>query len=119
VGEGAGGGVRDEDGSAGDGEDVVEGAVGDVGEIDHHSEAVHLCDDFAAEGGEAGWGFGAEIAGGFSPVVGVGPGEGHVADTEGVVEAEESEGVLDGVAALDAEEDGEFVGGAGGEDFFG
>ena len=36
-----------------------------------------------------------------------------------MVEAEESEGVLDGVAALDAEEDGEFVGGAGGEDFFG
>jgi hypothetical protein len=36
-----------------------------------------------------------------------------------VVEAEESEGVLDGVAALDAEEDGELVGGADGEEFFG
>ena len=52
-GEGAGGGVRDEDGGAGDGEDVGEGAVGDVGEIDHHAEAVHLRDDLAAEGGEA------------------------------------------------------------------
>ena len=53
-GEGAGGGVRGEDGGAGDGEDVGEGLVGDVGEIDHHAEAVHLGDDLAAEGGEAG-----------------------------------------------------------------
>ena len=60
VGEGAGGGVGDEDGGAGDGEDFGEGAVGDVGEIDHHAEAVHLCDDLAAEGGEAGGRVGAE-----------------------------------------------------------
>ena len=52
-GEGAGRGVRDEDGGAGNGEDVGEGSVGDVGEIDHHAEAVHLGDDLAAEGGEA------------------------------------------------------------------
>ena len=36
-----------------------------------------------------------------------------------MVEAEESEGVLDGVATLDTEEDGEFICGAGGENFFG
>ncbi len=121
VAEGAGAGVRREDGGAGDGEDVGEGLVGDVGDVDHHAEAVHLGDDLAAEGGEAGrdggvWGWVAEVAGGFGPVVGVGPGEGHVADAEGVVDAEEGEGVLDGVAAFDAHEDGELSGGVGGED---
>ena len=36
-----------------------------------------------------------------------------------VIEAEEGERVFDGVAAFDAEEDGEFILSAGGEDFCG
>ena len=99
-------------GARGGGEGVPEGLVGDVGDVDHHAEAVHLADDVVAEGGEAvvvGDGGVVEVAGGVGPVVGVGPGEGHVADAEAVVEAEEAEGVLDGVAAFDADEDGEAV----------
>ena len=42
VGEGAGGGVRGDDGRAGGGDDVPEGFVGDVGDVDHHAEAIHL-----------------------------------------------------------------------------
>ena len=109
--EGAGGGVRGDDGSAGGGDDVPEGFVGDVGDVDDHAEAVHLGDDLFAEGGEAvvvGDGGVVDVAGGVGPVVGVGPGEGHVTDAEAVVVAEEAEGVLDGVAAFDAHEDGEF-----------
>jgi len=60
-----------------------------------------------------------DVAGGVGPVVGVGPGEGHVADPELVVEAEECKRILDGVAAFDAEENGEFILSAGGENFGG
>ena len=44
----------------------------------------------------------AKIAGGFGPVVGVGPGERHIADAQRVVATQEVERVLDGVAAFDA-----------------
>ncbi len=67
--------------------------------------------DLAAEVGEAvvvGDVGVVDVAGGVGPVVGVGPGEGHVADAETMVDAEKSERVFDGVAAFDAEEDGEF-----------
>jgi hypothetical protein len=50
-----------------------------------------------------------DVAGAVGPVVGVGPGEGHVADAERVVLAQQGERVLDGVAALDAHERGELV----------
>ena len=53
------------------------------------------------------------------PVVGVRPGEGHGADAEAVVSAEEWEGVLDGVAAFDGEKGGEPSCGLGGEDIVG
>ena len=43
------------------------------------------------------------------PAIGVGPGEGHVADAEFVVGAQEAERVFDGVAAFDAHEHGAFV----------
>ncbi len=102
--------------------DVPEGLVGDVGDVDHHAEAVHLGDDLFAEGGEAvvvGDGGIVDVAGGVGPVVGVGPGEGHVADAEAVVVAEEGEGVLDGVAAFDAHEDGEFSLAVGCDDLIG
>ncbi len=53
------------------------------------------------------------------PVVGVEVGEGHVADAEGVVVAEEAEGVFDGVAAFDAHEGGDLVLVVGADDVVG
>ena len=127
VGDGAAGGVRGDDGGGGDFEGVVEGLVGGVGDVDHHAEAVHLADDILAEGGEAvvvGTLGSVDVALGVGPAVGVEVGEGHVADAEGVVVAQEAKGVLDGVAAFDAHEGGDLVfavgahdvGGGGGED---
>ena len=107
-----------DDRGAGDVEDGVHGVGGDVGDVDEHAEAVHFEDDFAAEGGEAVGGFWL-VGGGVGPGEAVGVSEGHVADAELVVSAEESEGVLDGMAAFDADEAGDFVGFAGGEDFVG
>ena len=112
-GEGAGGGVRGDDGRARGGDDVPEGFVGDVGDVDHHAKSVHLLHDLFAEGGEAVVVvdfFVFDVAGGVGPVVGVGPGEGHVTDAEAVVVAEKTERVFDGVAAFDAHEDAEFSG---------
>jgi len=122
--------VGGDDGSGGDFEGVVEGLIGGVGDVDHHAEAVHLADDIFAEGGETvvvgDFVFG-DVALGVGPVVGVEVGDGHVADAEGLVFAEEAEGVFDGVATLYAHEGGDllvFVGfddvmGGGGEDEFG
>jgi hypothetical protein len=71
VAEGAGVGVRGDDGGAGDDEGAVEGAVGDVGDVDHHAEAVHLVDDVFAELGEALFGVGdglvVDVAGAVGP----------------------------------------------------
>ena len=108
--------MRGDDGGACGFDDVPEGFVGDVGDVDHHAEAIHLLHDLFAEGRESVVvvdSFVFEVAGGVGPVVGVGPGEGHVTDAEAVVVAEEAEGVFDGVAAFDAHEDGEFPGFAG------
>ena len=58
-------------------------------DINHHAEAIHLPDDFMAEGGEAVvvrdggvcWFSRLKVVStGVCPVRGVGPGEGHVAD---------------------------------------
>ena len=120
--ERASGGVRGDDGRARGGDDVPEGLVGDVRDIDHHAEAVHLLNDLFAEGCESvvvGDGGVVDVAGGVGPVVGVGPGEGHVADAETVVVAQEAEVVLDGVAALDAHQDGELSALVCGEDLVG
>ncbi len=121
VGDG-GAGVRGDDGGGGCFERVPEGLVGGVGDIDHHAEAVHLADDIFAEGSEAvvvcDLGI-VEVALGVGPVVGVEVGEGHVADAEGVVVAEEAEGVLDGVAAFDAHEGGDLVLVVGADDVVG
>ena len=108
LGECASRGMGGDDGSAGEADYVPEGFVGGVGDVDHHAEAVHLFNDLFAEGGEAvvaenGWVV--DVAGGVGPVVGVGPGEGHVACAEAVIVPEASERVLDGVAAFDADED--------------
>ena len=122
VGDGAGGGMGGDDGGGGGLDNVEEGLVGGVGDVDHHAEAVHFADDVFAEGGEAVvvGDFGVvDVALGVGPVVGVEVGEGHVADAEGVILAEEAEGVFDGVAALDAHEGGDLALGAGAEDVVG
>ena len=60
-----------------------------------------------------------EIARTVGPFVGVGPGEGHVADAEAVVEAQEAEVGFYGVAAFDADERGEDAVNVGLDDVFG
>jgi len=122
AGDGAGGGVRGDDGGGGGFEGVVKSFVGGVGDVDHHAEAVHLADDVFAEGGEAVVvvDFGVvDVALGVGPVVGVEVGEGHVADAEGVVIAEEAEGVFDGVPAFDAHEGGDAAVDVGVDDLLG
>ena len=102
-----------EDGGARGLEHVVDGLVGDVRDVHHHPDAVHLPDDGAAEiaepvvetiglGVEAGR---EEVARGVGPAVGVRVGEGHVAHAQAVEAAEGAQRVLDRVAPLDAHED--------------
>jgi len=117
--EGAGAGVGRDDGGVRGLEDVPEGFIGDVRDVDHHAETVHLADDGTAEECEAVVvldGGIAEVAGAVGPLVGVGPGERHVTDAEAVVEAEEAEVGFDGMAAFDADEGGEDVVGVGLDD---
>ena len=83
------------------------GPVGGVGDVDHHAEGVHFADDVAAEGGEAVVAPGVSGPEDVGQVVGVGPGEGHVTDAEAVEVAEAVERIFNGVAAFDAEEEGE------------
>jgi hypothetical protein len=52
-GEGAAGGVGGEQRSAAGQKRVLEGLVGDVGDVDHHPEAVQFADHVPAEGSEA------------------------------------------------------------------
>ena len=115
--------MRGEDRRARGDDGAVEGFVGDVRDVDHHAEAIHLVDDVFAEVGEAILGVLdvgiVDVAGGVGPVVGVGPGEGHVADAEAVVVAQEAERIFDGVAAFDAHERGELVFAMGALDVFG
>ena len=114
--------MRGDDRGVGGLEHVPEGLVRDVADVDHHAETVHLADDGAAEESEAvvvGDGGVVEVAGAVGPLVGVGPGEGHVADAEAVVKAEEAEIGFDGVAALDADECGENAVGVGLHNVFG
>jgi len=62
VAEGAGGGVGGDDRGAADVEGAVEGAVGDVGDVDHHAQAVHLVDHVLAEFGKAVLGVGTALS---------------------------------------------------------
>ena len=104
--------VRRDDGSFGGGDCVPERLVGDVRDVDHHAQAVHLEHNLLAEIGEAvvvlDLGV-VDVAGGVGPFVGVRPGERHVAHAEPVVIAQQVHVVLDRVAAFDAHERGEFV----------
>ncbi len=118
LGDGVGGGVRGDDRRLGDVEDGVHGVGGDVGDVDEHAEAIHFEDYFAAESGEAVGGFGF-VGGSVGPGEAVGVREGHVANAEFVIHAKEREGILDGMAAFDSDEAGDFVGFADLEDFVG
>ena len=83
-----------------------ERVVGDVRDIDHHAEPVHLQHNLLAERREP---IGIVrytrltlIARRVRPVERVRPGQRHVADPEPVVVAQQPERIVDGVAALDA-----------------
>jgi hypothetical protein len=98
------------------GENVVEGFVADMGDVDHHAEAVHFGDDLLAERAEAVVeGF---VGRGVGPLAIAAVRERHVADTLVRKSAEDGEVAVDHVAALDTEEDGDFVLSAGGSDLF-
>jgi hypothetical protein len=45
--------MREDDGCAGDGEDVAHRVGRHVGDIDHHAQPVHFADQVAAKGGES------------------------------------------------------------------
>ena len=74
----------------------------DVGEVHQHAEPVHLPHHFAAELGEAA--VPGAVERGVGPVEGDVVGQGHVPGAELVVGPERAERVLDGVAALHAEQ---------------
>src|SRR5207245_11686140 len=86
--------------------------VGNVRDIDHHAEAVHLEHNLLAELGEAVvmlnlWVV--DVAGGVRPLIGVRPGKRHVAYAEAVVVAQQTHVVFNRVPAFDAHQGGEFV----------
>ena len=92
-------------------------------DVHHHAQAVHLVDHVFAELGEALFGVRdgcvVDVAGAVGPAVGVGPGERHVAHAEGVVLAQQRDGIFDGVAALDPHQRGKLVFAVGLLDAFG
>src|SRR4030095_14650352 len=87
---------------AGDRERVVEGLVGDMGNVDDHPDAVHLPDYLAPEIGQAVvLGF---VRGRIGPVGVAEVRQGHGADTQSLIYTEYCKVVVDGVAALDRED---------------
>ena len=92
-------------GACGHVERVAHGRGRHVGEVHQHAEAVHLAHHLAAEVGEAV--VPGAVERGIGPVEGHVVGEGHVARAEIVVGAQRAERVLDGVAALHAEQRGD------------
>jgi len=92
-------------GSAADDERAIERLVGNVRDIHHHAQAIHLVNNILAEVAEPVFGVGncgvVDIAGRIGPTVGVRPGKGHVTHAEAVVIAQQAKAVLNGVAAFD------------------
>jgi hypothetical protein len=83
-----------------------------VRDVDHHAETVHLANDIFAERREAVVMFDLgiiNVALRICPVVGVEVGEGHIANAEIVVVAEETEGIFDSMTAFDAHEGSDLV----------
>ena len=89
-----------DDRSLGDFKRVVESFVGNVRDVHDYAQAVHLLHDLAAEIGQAVvLGF---VGGAVSPVVVDGVRQGHVAHAEFGVGAQDTQVVLDGMAAFEA-----------------
>ena len=93
------------------------GFVADVGDVDHHAEAIHFGDDLLAEGAEAV--VGGLVGGGVGPFAVAAVGERHVADAVGGKFSQDAEVAVDHVAAFDGEQDGDFLLRAGGADSVG
>src|SRR5690606_23470158 len=98
-------GVAGDDGRRALLQDVPEGGVRDVRDVDDHAKPVHLSHDFAPEGGEAA--VPGLVSGRVGPVVGVVPGEGEVACALPVQDTQFLDRVLDRVPALDADHEGD------------
>ncbi len=91
---------------------LVEGAIGDVRNVDHHAQPVHLAHHLAPEIGDAVMMldlFVVEITAGVAQFVGVRPSERHVAHAEAVIIAQNAHVALDRVPALDAQQRGQLV----------
>ena len=91
--------------SAADDQGAIEGLVGDVGNVHHHAQAVHLVHHIFAEVAQTVFGVRnlgiIDITRRIGPTVGVAPGERHVAHAEPVIVAQQAQAVFDGMAALD------------------
>jgi hypothetical protein len=106
-GEGARGRVGSDNGSLGSGDDVVEGLVGNVRDIDHDAETVHFEDHLLAKIGEAV--VSGSIGGRISPIGVAHVGEGHVANAECRVGAEDGEVIVQHMATFDTYQHCDFV----------
>src|ERR1700682_5121108 len=113
--------MRGDDGLSGDGEHIEKGFVGDVRDVHHHSNSVHLAIHFFAEFGEAV--VGGLIGGRIGPVVVAEVGERHGANAHALVHAEHVQVVGDLVSAFQRQDGGDLtrvcdtldVGGGGGK----
>ena len=91
---------------------VVEGLVGDVGDIHQHAKTVHLEDDLLAAIGQAVvmldlWIV--DVAGRVGPFVRIRPAQGHVANAEAIEITQQVNVIFDGVSTLNAKQRGELV----------
>ncbi len=94
------------------GDGVPEGLVGDVRNVDHHAEAVHLEHDLLTEIGKAVVVLHfrvVDVARGIGPLVGVRPRKCHVTHAEAIVITQHVHIVLDRVPTFNAHERGELV----------
>lgn len=87
-------------------EHLAGGLVAAVGQVDNHSQAIHLLDDRPPERGEAAFG---ERGRGARPRDITFVGEGQVADPEGVHGAKDAEGTAQGVSPFHADHRGELA----------
>ncbi len=91
---------------------VPESLVGDVRDVHHHAQPIHLQHDLLAEIGEpvVMLNFGiVNVARGISPFIGVRPRERHVAHAQPVVVAQQVHVVFNRVPALDSHQRSQFV----------
>ena len=108
---GAGRGVRGDDRGFAGSHHVIESLIGNVGYVDHHSQAVHFKDNLFAKISETvmvldSW-IG-DVARGVGPFIGVGPTQSHVAHAQAVVVTQQVHVIFDGVSAFDSHERGQF-----------